>query len=790
MSDRPRILDELGRELVGAVRRHEQCDTRRCLPRAAVIALLALLGLAAAAVAATLIIGRGAPLSTARAVDVPLELRPVPGSARLNGLDVRDPDGGPAWDVRTSRGRTGAVCATVGQVLDGELGLLGLDRRFRALPAGAADTCSRAQPSGATLAGARGFEGGGRLAAVTAVSGVAAVGVRRVAVLVRGGTSVLRLGPQRAFLALLRGRPEELRPRLVLTEASGRRTTLHFADGGELVASDPSGGSPWVLRYGRGNGGRRCVEARREAGPDVVSSPSTAVPRRCAAPSRPFVAIRRFVPAVERVRAFGGRGPLMTIPARPWYLHPARTVVWGSTRRAGGEVLLTGAGAPRRLRVDARGDDAINASGLAGTRSGRGGFLAVLDGHVDPRRLRVTLDGRPLDPDATFDAGGRPIGREPVPAWRSVASARRASRSAAAHATPRAVVIARRAPDPVGGPAWALRIWTLAASAVAPGHNADRVLRCFAAGFERGRRLLEPLPGGDSAIVSTGGRDVVCAGEGVLAARVAAPDVRTYVDDVDAPDPRPLRVVVAGLLGDGVRSARLLGAGASRSLALGPHGSYLVVLGPRYAGAPISVRARLADGRSRVSGRATARMPPFEPNACVPTPGLSVRVADPDGRPSWTAGRGRAGAHNCRYLGRLVQGRLASVVDGSNRIFYEPSDVRISLTGRPRARSRPLVVEVTDPRGALSYDAALAARSPAQIARRTLPGRTVVSGTANDDVVSVTLRTPRDVRTLRPGPGGLFLAVYDGAFYGGRIYADAHLRDGRTITESIAIGQL
>ena len=178
MSPRPKILDELGRELVRAARAAEADGARGGIrartPRAFVIGLLALLGLAAAAAAATLIIGRGDPIPAARSGDVPLELRPVAGSARLNGLNVADPDGGPMWDVRTSRSRTGAVCTTVGQVLDGELGLLGLDRRFRALPAGAADTCSTPQRRGATLAGARAFRGGGKLTALTVVNGVAA----------------------------------------------------------------------------------------------------------------------------------------------------------------------------------------------------------------------------------------------------------------------------------------------------------------------------------------------------------------------------------------------------------------------------------------------------------------------------------------------------------------------------------------------------------------------------------------------------------------------------------------
>jgi hypothetical protein len=57
-----------------------------------------------------------------------------------------------------------------------------------------------------------------------------------------------------------------------------------------------------------------------------------------------------------------------------------------------------------------------------------------------------------------------------------------------------------------------------------------------------------------------------------------------------------------------------------------------------------------------------------------------------------------------------------------------------------------------------------------------------VSGAVPADVTSVTLRTPRDIRTVRP-VHGMFLAVYDGSFYGGEIVAAAHRRDGRTITQ-------
>jgi hypothetical protein len=77
----------------------------------------------------------------------------------------------------------------------------------------------------------------------------------------------------------------------------------------------------------------------------------------------------------------------------------------------------------------------------------------------------------------------------------------------------------------------------------------------------------------------------------------------------------------------------------------------------------------------------------------------------------------------------------------------------------------------------------------APIERRTLPGRTIITGVAEADVVSVTLATPRDVRTLRPsGPEHVFIVVYDGQFFRGRITASVLLRDGRTVTEPVPNG--
>jgi hypothetical protein len=73
-----------------------------------------------------------------------------------------------------------------------------------------------------------------------------------------------------------------------------------------------------------------------------------------------------------------------------------------------------------------------------------------------------------------------------------------------------------------------------------------------------------------------------------------------------------------------------------------------------------------------------------------------------------------------------------------------------------------------------------------ELERRTLPGRTIITGLAQSDVVSVTLQTPRDVRTLRPsGPRHALIVVYDGEFFSGALTATIVLRDGHTVSENL-----
>jgi hypothetical protein len=72
------------------------------------------------------------------------------------------------------------------------------------------------------------------------------------------------------------------------------------------------------------------------------------------------------------------------------------------------------------------------------------------------------------------------------------------------------------------------------------------------------------------------------------------------------------------------------------------------------------------------------------------------------------------------------------------------------------------------------------------IERRVLQGRTTIHGRVDPSVLSVTLRTPRDVRTLVPSQH-LILAVYEGTFPTGEVVATAHLENGGSVSRRMVI---
>jgi RNA polymerase sigma factor (sigma-70 family) len=128
---------------------------------------LAVLLLAAAAFAATRLIGFGAPVRLTgeqrqRAPSVGIGIpvggaRSPHGAARLLSIAVPDPGGGLPWGMRIVRTTRGLVCVQIGRLLDGRLGVLGEDGAFaddglfHELPVGVLDRFTCGEPTNFTV---------------------------------------------------------------------------------------------------------------------------------------------------------------------------------------------------------------------------------------------------------------------------------------------------------------------------------------------------------------------------------------------------------------------------------------------------------------------------------------------------------------------------------------------------------------------------------------------------------------------------------------------------------------
>ena len=219
---RPQVLEELG----SAVQRPGAAAAGALArgPASTVLLALALVLALAGATAAAIVIARGGSLPAANPRDLAANGVPLPGSERLAGLEAPDPDSGePSWDLRLSRTAAGETCTAVGQVLGGQFGIVGLDHVFRALPLGGVDACGVPSQGAPVLAGVRVFLGRTPSQVRTVVDGVAGAGARSVTVYGPGGARRLRLGPDGSFITVYAGYVEEVRPRLLIVDGSGRR---------------------------------------------------------------------------------------------------------------------------------------------------------------------------------------------------------------------------------------------------------------------------------------------------------------------------------------------------------------------------------------------------------------------------------------------------------------------------------------------------------------------------------------------------------------------------------------
>ncbi len=784
MNERPKALEQLGDELdrVAGAALRDGNDSRRVLRRApvgrlsvAAVCVLLLL-LAAAAAAAVLLIQQGSPLPAPHPQDLRSSGIPLARSAHLAGLDAPDPESSsPPWDLRLSRTRTGETCTAVGQVFDGRFGIVGLDHVFRALPLGSVDSCGIESGYGPVLVGAKSFVGSTPSEARTVVSGVAGGGARSVTVYTAGTRRQLKLGPQGSFITVYAGEAEEVRPRVVIVTRDGHAHTIALEQSGAFEVPDPEGGSAWAASTE--------PDLEPDAFPDedcvqAIREPSQSEPMRIQLPLTPeicgrlstsplFVQMRRFVPG-EDATPF------------PWDNSPSRTIVYGVAAPRVESLTLTGAGAARALAID---------------RSG-GAFMAVLNGHVDPRSLTLTAK---LSTGATLtyrhptglltSHGNTPIGPQRVPAYRSPVAVKATLPPPFEFPIASTVTETLHAADPAGGPEWVLRSWQGAANKSVKGVTNERFL-CAELGVMWHGRPVEPsaTPSARSRpLTAEGGR---CDQTKALTRIRYTLALESFLDDPYEYTPHPARAVLSGMLPPGARDPVLLGVGPARALPVDANNAFLVVLPGHYWNA-----------RPRISyvlhGRRVGKLPGgpgprfYRRGTEAPVP--QVRAPDPDGAAPW----GFAATRNCATaVGRIVAGRLAHIdlFDGVLEAGSEVSGWRSSCATHPEAFEPAAElrepVEFNQQQVGTGEDPFLHEHEPLrrpEIEWRTLPGRTIVTGVARPDVVSVTLSTPSDVRTLRPsGPLHAILAVYDGYFLRGNLTATVRLRNGSVQTEQIA----
>ena len=129
-------LPQLQAALIVAARRQEKRGAHRLLhvrrrPLVLVVALV--LGGATAALAASGVFQTGTPVGPPAGYAPVASVgfgAPQPGGIRVLGLRAADPAGGPPWGIGVFRTTQGLACSVTARVVDGRLGVLGIDYAF------------------------------------------------------------------------------------------------------------------------------------------------------------------------------------------------------------------------------------------------------------------------------------------------------------------------------------------------------------------------------------------------------------------------------------------------------------------------------------------------------------------------------------------------------------------------------------------------------------------------------------------------------------------------------------
>jgi hypothetical protein len=334
----------------------------------------------------------------------------------------------------------------------------------------------------------------------------------------------------------------------------------------------------------------------------------------------------------------------------------------------------------------------------------------------------------------------------------------------------RDITIEARARDPGGGPPWAVRRFTApAAECVELGRIVNSAF-----GWIDGYGTFHPARAGRHATP-----DLCLPAESIrrIGAQPIATTTVTYPRDRS---PRPSRGIVWGIAAPDIRAIRAEG---SPELDVTKRGAFLGV-GEQPAQLSGTGEMVRRDG----SIRRYDRGPEYPKTVIAPKAGttrVALEAPDPAGGLPWAI-LVADGPHGelCRSQpGRLLRNRLGVIERPLDT--FEPAFGELFCRHVPRPPTPAFPLRLT----AGNWSQGFGDDSRGRVERRVLQGRTTIGGEADPSVVSVTLRTPRDVRTLVPSrPDHMILAVYEGAFPAGNVTATAHLNDGRDVTRSVYVG--
>jgi hypothetical protein len=357
------------------------------------------------------------------------------------------------------------------------------------------------------------------------------------------------------------------------------------------------------------------------------------------------------------------------------------------------------------------------------------------------------------------------------------------------------VRVVATAPDPAGGPDWALRrlSGTNVLPAGVPRNHIGKEMFGRKDCVDLGRIVdgrFGWLDGAGTFRAPTGGvaasprqcssHDGPASSQDTL--------VTTWVSHPAFGEPQPLATVVWGAAPAGTRAIAVHAGGDDHDVHRSADGAFLAFL-PAAGRMPSDLHVT-ATGAGGAESELYNPIRIRPPGVLETAPGrLMARGPDPAGGASWgvAASRGPGGIWCSTNPGQVVDGTVGQL-NARLDLFSDQSEFadncaipnpRAKPKYRPLSRSLPLMYIFTEgPAAGQERPDGSAGR----IALRAESGATIFGGLARPDVATITVVSPSQTRVIRPtGPAHAFVVALGGSFPSGKVQFVVRFTDGHSV---------